>query len=400
MTTYGNNIGEIMTLSYSVGEMAAKVGVSVKTLQNWDKSGKLVASRSPTGRRLYSETQYLEISGNERYVRNGHDLDSVADKVVLITGGTGSLGNALVSRICDAAKRVVIYSRCELKQSRMQTKFSDKSNIRYMLGDIRDKGRLLQALRGVDICVHAACYKRIDSCAYNPFEAIKTNINGSVNVAEACIDREVGKVVFVSTDKSCEPGTLYGGTKFVSEQMFVNANNHSEGSSTIFSAIRYGNVYGSNGSVRHMFERQAREDGVISITHPDMTRFFMSLDDACDLVLFCANNMIGGEIFIPKMKSINIARYAEIFASGTPTKIIGLRGHEKIHENLISETERGHIVVCSDKYYKIIPPHVNMPGVGWDGNYPSEKTTPNVILSSRTAERFSDSEILEFDGAI
>jgi len=382
---------------YSIGEMAKKLGKSVKTLQRWDKNGTLSAFRHASNRRYYTQKQFLEASNRVNYIKDGTDLDAVRNKTVLITGATGSLGTKLTARICTVAKKIIVFSRCELKQANMQAQFSDKDNIRYMLGDIKDKERLDSALDGVDVCVHAACFKRIDSCSYNPFEAIKTNINGSVNVAEACIKRQVKKVIFVSTDKATESGTLYGGTKFVAEQMFINANNYSSRNSTIFSIVRYGNVYGSNGSVRHIFEKQAEENGVIGITHPEMTRFFMSLDDACDLVLFCANGMIGGEIYVPKMKSIEIVKYAEIFAPNTPIKIIGLRGHEKIHEKLISETEMLYVVKCNEKYYKIIPPHVNIPGLGWDVNYPEEKKTHKVTLSSNTAERFTNQEIMKFE---
>jgi len=266
-----------------------------------------------------------------------------------------------------------------------------------MLGDIKDKNRLLFALTGVDICIHAACYKRIDSCSYNPFEAVKTNVFGSMNVAEACIEKKISKVILISTDKATEPATLYGGTKFVAEQAFTNANNYSFRDGTILSAVRYGNVYGSNGSVRHIFDKQAKEDGELSITHKDMTRFFMSLDDACDLVLFCANNMIGGEIFVPKMKSIEIAKYAATAFPNIPQKIIGLRAHEKIHEKLISETEASYVVKCNEKYYKIVPPSVSISGIGWDGSYPCEKKEKPFVLSSDKADRFTKEELDMFE---
>lgn len=382
---------------YSTKEMAKKLGISTQTLRNWNKSKKLQAHRKPSGRMFYTHDQYLEVSGKDKYKRTGKDIDAIKNNVVLIIGGTGSLGNALTQRICDHAKKIIIYSRCELKQANMQSKFANKDNIRYMLGDIKDIDRLKVALSGVDICIHAACYKRIDSCSYNPIEAIKNNVNGSINVVEACIEKRIKKTILVSTDKACEPGTLYGGTKFVAEQLFVNANNYSSDNSTAFSAIRYGNVYGSNGSIRHIFEKQSNEDGILSITHPDMTRFFMSLGEACDLVLFCANKMIGGEIFIPRMKSIKIKKYAEIFSPNVPIKIIGLRGHEKIHEKLISETEKMYVVKCNDKYYKIIPPNANVPGLGWDINYPKEKKEKDIILSSDSVDRLTEQEIIDLE---
>lgn len=382
---------------YSTTEMAKKLGVSTQTLRNWDKEKKLVANRTPTNRMFYTHEQYLEISGKVKYKKTGQDVDAIIGKTVLITGGTGSLGNALTQHICDYAKKVIIYSRDELKQANMQQKFADKNNIRYFLGDVKDKDRLKTALKGVDICIHAACYKRIEFCSYNPSEAVKNNIIGSVNVAEACIENKVQKVIMVSTDKACESATLYGGTKFVSEQIFTNANNYSSRDGTILSSVRYGNVYGSRGSIRHLFDKQVKEDGIISITHEEMTRFFMSISDACDLVLYCANNMIGGEIFIPKMKSIQISEYAKSLYPNIPQKIIGLRGHEKIHEKLISETEENFVVKCNDKYYKIVPPPIKISGVIWDINYPDEKREQNFTLSSRTADRLSKEEIENFE---
>ena len=285
---------------YSTSEMAKKLGISMQTLRNWDKNKKLVANRKPSGRMFYTHDQYLEASGNTKYKCTGSDIDAVKNKVVLITGGTGSLGHALSERICKHAKKVIIYSRCELKQANMKQKFADQRNMRYLIGDIRDKARLAQALRGVDVCIHAACMKRVETCTYNPLEAVKSNIIGSMNVLEACIENKVPRSLLVSSDKACAPATLYGGTKFVAEQIFINGNNYAS-RDCVFTATRYGNVYASNGSVRQLFERQAKEEGKVKVTHKDMTRFFMSMDDAVNLNLFALNNAIGGEIFIPKL---------------------------------------------------------------------------------------------------
>ena len=323
------------------------------------------------------------------------DKKAFVDKVVLITGGTGSLGNALVERISDVAKKIIVYSRCELKQSKMRIKFADKDNIRYVIGDVRDKSRLSVAMRGVDICIHAACMKRVETCTYNPIEAVKSNVMGSVNVLEACIENGVARSLLVSTDKACNTATLYGGTKFVAEQVFINGNNYSTRDKTIFSATRYGNVYGSSGSVRHLFEKQAK-DGVIKITHPEMTRFFMSMDDAVDLNLFAISNMIGGEIFIPKLKSTEIMRFANVFAPGVPVDIIGLRGYEKIHEDLISKTEAMNTVDCGE-YYKIVPPDVTEQGCGWSREYPKEDRVNIGEYTSCSVKRFSDDELKKFD---
>lgn len=379
---------------YSTKQMAEKLGISVQTLRNWDKAGKLVASRTPTGRLFYSQEQYLEVSGKKKYITTGADLDAVVGKVVLITGGTGSLGHALTRHICDAAKKVVIYSRCELKQAKMREKFSDKTNIRYMIGDIRDKDRLSSALRGVDVCIHAACMKRVETCTYNPLEAVKSNVMGSVNVVEACIENKVSKALLVSTDKACAPATLYGGTKFVAEQVFINGNNYAT-RDTLFTVTRYGNVFGSNGSVRSLFESQANS-GILKVTHPEMTRFFMSMDEAVSLNLFALNNTIGGEIFIPKLKGTTIMAFAQTFAPGVPVEFIGLRGYEKIHEELISQTEMMYVVDLGYAY-KIVPPSVNVNAVGWDVDYPEEPKAEQFRYTSDNVKQFTPDELKEFD---
>ena len=380
---------------YSTTEMAEKLGVSVQTLRNWDKAGKLTAQRKPSGRMFYTHDQYLEISGKVKYMRDGSDLDAVQGKVVLITGGTGSLGHALTERICDVAKKVIIFSRCELKQARMANKFSDKINIRYMIGDIRDKERLSTALRSVDVCIHAACMKRVETCTYNPIEAVKSNVLGSVNVLEACLENDIERALLVSTDKACAPATLYGGSKFVAEQVFINGNNYSTRGKTVFTVTRYGNVYGSNGSVRHLFEQQAK-NGEVKVTHEEMTRFFMSMDEAVNLNLFALNNTIGGEIFIPKLKATTIMSFANTFAPGVPVKFIGLRGYEKIHEDLISKTEMLYTVDCG-KFYKIVPPGVTNRTLGWDISYPDEPKVEPFEYTSEAVETFTEEELREFD---
>ena len=381
---------------YSSAEMAKKLGISVQTIRNWNKNGVLVANRTPTGRMFYTHEQYLEMSGKTKYKCTGNDIDVVSGKVVLITGGTGSLGNAITERICDYAKKVIIYSRDELKQANMRQKFAEHDVVvRFLIGDIRDKERLMMAMKGVDVCIHAACMKRIETCTYNPLEAIKSNIIGSMNVLEACIANKVKKTLFVSTDKACEPATMYGGAKFVSEQLFINGNNYST-RDCIFTITRYGNVFGSNGSVRHLFEKQAKEMGKIKITHKEMTRFFMSLVAAVDLNLFALNHAIGGEIFIPKLKGTTMMKFAETFAPGVPIEFIGLRGYEKIHERLISETEATYVVDLG-KYYKIVPPGASDGVVGWDIGYPKEATMKSFNYSSNNVEQLTVEELKEFE---
>lgn len=383
---------------YSISEFAEKVGINEATLRNWHKSGSLMPAHiSPGGHRYYSNEQFLKISGQNKYVSDGSDLDAVRDKVVLITGGTGSLGNALTKRICDVAKKIIIFSRDELKQHQMRQKFANKENIRFMIGDVRDKDRLMYALRDVDICIHCASMKRIEVCQYNPVEAIKTIVIGSLNVMEACIENGVKKVLFISTDKSCAPATLYGGAKFVSEQLFISGNNYST-RDTVLTITRYGNVYASNGSMRHLFKKQAEENGEIEITHEDMTRFLMTIDQAVDLNLFALNNAkCGGEIFIPKLKAVKIVDYVKTFFPNLPTKIIGVRGYEKIHEDLISDTEMRYVVDCG-MYYKIIPSTVNIPQLGWDKNYPVEKTIEaSFKYNSGTVEQLTSQEIINME---
>lgn len=396
--THFNQSGVFNMATYTIGQMAKMLNKSQKTLREWDKKGVLAAKRTPSNRRFYTHDQYLKANNMDNYKKDGTGIDAIRGKVVLITGGTGSLGHALVERIADYAKKVIIYSRCELKQYNMSQKFFDKKNIRYLLGDIRDTERMTMALKGVDICIHAACMKRIDSCNYDPFESVKTNVVGSMNVIKACLVNKVSKAIMISTDKASSPATLYGGAKFVSEQMFTYGNNYSDvDRSTTFTGVRYGNIYGSNGSIKHIFERQLREKGKILVTHKEMTRFFMSLDNAVDLILYALNNCIGGDLFIPVMKAIKIVDFVKTFYPNVPIEFIGLRGHEKIHEELISETESRYVVKCDDKYYKIIPPAVNIPGVGWDLNYPDEKKMPPFRYSSDTSERLTGNELKKFD---
>jgi len=379
---------------YSISEMAEKLNISIQTLRNWDKNGTLVAKRKPSGHRFYTNEQFLKAAGKEKYIAGGTDLDAVRGKIVLITGGTGTLGNALTERIHSIAKKIIIFSRGELKQAEMQEKFARKENIRFMIGDIRDKDRLMFALHNVEVCVHAACMKRVDACSYNPFEAVKNNIIGSMNIVEACIENGIKRALMVSSDKACSAATLYGGTKFVAEQLFINGNNYSKRDGTIFMASRYGNVMGSNGSFRTTIETQAK-NGKIKITHKDMTRFFMSIDEAVNLNLFALNNSIGGEIFIPKLKASSLLQFAKAFAPNIPIEFVGIRGYEKIHEDLISDTEMLYTVDCDD-YYKILPPPDTC-GVGtkWDINYPKEPVIKPFRYSSDKVEKLTTEELRE-----
>lgn len=279
-------------------------------------------------------------------------------KVLLITGGTGSFGKMFIKTLLKQynPEKVIVYSRDELKQFEMANTppFNDE-RIRYFVGDVRDKERLLRALDGVDIVVHAAALKQIPSCEYNPFEAIKTNINGAQNIIEATIDRNVKKVVALSTDKACSPINLYGATKLCSDKLFIAGNAYVGRHETKFSVVRYGNVAGSRGSVIPLF-RKLIESGAkeLPITDERMTRFWLKLEEAVEIVLIALETMVGGELFVRKIPSIKMTDLAKAMAPHLPIKIIGIRPGEKIHEMMISADDARNTTEF-DKYYIIRP---------------------------------------------
>lgn len=271
----------------------------------------------------------------------------------LVTGATGSFGNAFVRRILDdGAKRVVILSRDELKQSEMRARFND-DRLRFFIGSVTDQKRVEQAMRGIDYVVHAAAMKRIDTCELNPAEAVMTNIMGTVAVAHAVIAQGVKRAVFLSTDKAASPNTHYGATKLAAERLWVQSNVYAAGTQTRLSATRYGNVIDSRGSVIPIFRAQA-ESGVLTITDPTMSRFWMRLDEAVELVLFAFREMKGGEVFIPKIPSATIANVAKAVAPNATWETIGTRRGEKLHEMLISEDEARDARSYPD-HYRIEP---------------------------------------------
>jgi len=276
----------------------------------------------------------------------------VTDKTVLITGGTGSFGNKMTETLLNKfnIRKLIILSRDEFKQSEMAKKFPEnKYPIRYFLGDIRDRGRLDFAFKGVDIIFHAAALKQVPALEYNPFEAIKTNILGTQNVIEASIVCGVKKVICVSTDKCVNPVNLYGATKLCFEKLVI-AGNAMSGGTTQFSVLRYGNVFGSRGSVVPLFLEQVKT-GNLTITDERMTRFTMTLDSAINFVLNCASEMIGGEIFVPKLYSYTILQVAKIIANNINNiNITGIRPGEKIHELMISDSESYLAIDNNDKY--------------------------------------------------
>ncbi|NFE73505.1 UDP-N-acetylglucosamine 4,6-dehydratase (inverting) [Clostridium botulinum] len=284
------------------------------------------------------------------------------EKTILITGGTGSFGKKFVERILDEynPKKIIIYSRDEFKQDIMKKEFSIKytskiNKLRFFIGDIRDKDRLYRALNGVDYVIHAAAMKQVPACEYNPFEAIKTNINGAQNIVDACIDSKVKKCVALSTDKAVNPINLYGGTKLVSDKLFISGNAYSGGEGTIFSVVRYGNVAGSRGSVIPFFN-QLLEKGekVLPITDFRMTRFWITLDEGVDLVFKALKESKGGETYISKIPSFKITDLAKAMCKDVDMKEVGIREGEKLHEAMINSDD-SRMTYEYDKHYIIYP---------------------------------------------
>jgi UDP-N-acetylglucosamine 4,6-dehydratase len=267
----------------------------------------------------------------------------ICDQSILLTGGTGSFGKAFVRSVlehCPKVKRLVIFSRDELKQFEMREEFPEAKypSLRYFIGDVRDPQRLRRAMDGIDTVVHAAALKQVPAAEYNPFEFIQTNVIGAQNVIDACLDTNVRRVVALSTDKAAAPINLYGATKLCSDKLFIAANNIIGNRELRFSVVRYGNVMGSRGSVIPFFLRQAKQ-GEITITHQEMTRFNISLDEGVQMVLWALANGAGGEIFVPKIPSYHINDVAEAIAPNITPTIIGMRPGEKIHEEMITSSD-------------------------------------------------------------
>ncbi len=277
------------------------------------------------------------------------------EQTILLTGGTGSFGKALTETMLKSVhpKKLIIFSRDELKQSEMKMQFDDPS-IRYFIGDVRDRDRLKRAMNGVGIVVHAAALKQVPACEYNPLEAVKTNIIGAANIIDAALDMGVQKVLALSTDKAVNPINLYGATKLVAEKLFVQANAYSGTLATRFSCVRYGNVVGSRGSVIPIFKRQ-RKSGVITLTDERMTRFWITLEQVIRFAIDAVELMRGGEVFVPKIPSMKIIDVADVLAPACTKKIIGIRPGEKLHEVLISKDE-SRMALEFDDMYIIQPP--------------------------------------------
>jgi len=284
------------------------------------------------------------------------------NKSILVTGGTGSFGRAFVRTVLErypGVRRLVIYSRDELKQFEMSQELSPQrySALRYFIGDVRDQDRLRRALEGIDIVVHAAALKQVPAAEYNPFECIKTNVLGAQNVIEACLDSSVSNVVALSTDKAAAPINLYGATKLCSDKLFTAANNIRGARDLRLSVVRYGNVIGSRGSVVPLFLAQ-RSSGVFPVTDLTMTRFNISLDEGVEMVLWALENALGGEIFVPKIPSYRITDLAEAIGPECEVKVVGIRPGEKIHEEMITASDSLNTVDLGP-YYAILPSAVD-----------------------------------------
>lgn len=274
---------------------------------------------------------------------------------ILITGGTGSFGHAFVPLTLEKfnPRRLVIYSRDEMKQWEMAKMYGDDPRVRFFIGDVRDKDRLSRALNGIDYVVHAAATKIVPTAEYNPFECVKTNVFGAMNLIDACIDQGVKKVVALSTDKASSPANLYGATKLTSDKLFIAGNSYSGSGDTSFSVVRYGNVMGSRGSVIPFFLGLAHK-GVLPITDNRMTRFMITLEQGVDLVWRAFEDMVGGEIYVKKIPSMKITDIASAVAPLATQEIIGIRPGEKLHEQMIGSEDAPHTYEYPE-YYKVLP---------------------------------------------
>lgn len=316
-------------------------------------------------------------------------------KSVLITGGTGSFGQRFAEVVLrdHAPLKVIIFSRDELKQYEMRQRFdqSERERLRFFIGDVRDKDRLYRAFDGVDIVVHAAALKQVPACEYNPVEAINTNVLGGSNVVDAAIDRGVDRVIALSTDKAANPINLYGATKLCSDKLFTAANSYSGRAGTRFSVVRYGNVLGSRGSVIPFFLKM-RETGVLPITDPRMTRFWITLEQGVDFVISSFERMQGGEIFVPKIPSMNIVDLAEAIAPECEINIVGIRPGEKLHEVMIPEDD-ARSTVEYDTYFAILPSFHDWTSDVWDINGGTRCPDGFRYSSDTNTQWLSDNEL-------
>jgi UDP-N-acetylglucosamine 4,6-dehydratase/5-epimerase len=319
------------------------------------------------------------------------------DKSILITGGTGSFGKAFVKTVLErypGIRRLVVYSRDELKQYEMAQKFPDSlyPGIRYFIGDVRDEPRLRRALEGVDIVIHAAALKQVPAAEYNPFECIKTNVLGAQNLIEACLDSKVERVVALSTDKAAAPINLYGATKLCSDKLFIAANNIQGSRGIRFSVVRYGNVMGSRGSVIPFFLAR-RNSGVLPITDTRMTRFNISLQEGVDMVLWSLEHAEGGELLVPKIPSYRICDVATAIAPDAKQEVVGIRPGEKIHEEMITSSDSLNTVDMGH-YYAILPVSADYSIEDYCRRRDAHPVEPGFAYNSGTNPDFLDVEQL------
>ncbi len=370
MADYKRNISCLNGELFSIRQASEKLGVPATTLRHWEKvlQGVWKPSRTKGGQRRYSAKD-MDVLLKVKHLSENMSLAAVretllkdgdqeekgvffdwTDKLVLVTGGTGSFGKAFVRYLLKEhhPRAVRVYSRDELKQYQMQKEFDD-SRLRFLIGDVRDRKRLIKAARKVDVIIHAAAMKHVPICEYNPFEAVKTNVWGTQNVIDAALENEVSNVIILSTDKAVNPVNLYGATKLCAEKVFVHANVYSGDRPTRFACVRYGNVIGSRGSVIPLFLEQMK-NGYVTVTDPRMTRFWLTLSEAVRLVVRALSMMNGGEIFVPRIPSMKITDLAKAIAPGCRQKIIGIRPGEKLHELLISECEGWYTDELDDLY--------------------------------------------------
>ncbi|MFC1624240.1 UDP-N-acetylglucosamine 4,6-dehydratase (inverting) [Candidatus Omnitrophota bacterium] len=304
-------------------------------------------------------------------------------KIILITGGTGSFGRKFSEVLLTRynPKKVIIYSRDELKQYEMQQCLKNYKNVRFFIGDVRDKERLLMAFHGVDFVLHAAALKQVPAMEYNPAEAVKTNTIGAMNIVDVAIERKVKKVIALSTDKACNPINLYGATKLCADKLFIAGNSYSGSAKTAFSVVRYGNVAGSRGSVVPFFKQKIKE-GVLPITDKRMTRFFITLDQAVGFVIRCFEIMQRGELFVPRIPSVKITELAKVMAPECKIRFTSARPGEKLHEVMISEDDARNTLEFKDHY--IINPSFPL----WkDKKYHKRKRMPDGFRYSSDTNR-------------
>ena len=325
---------------------------------------------------------------------NSSKINYLNKSSILITGGTGSFGKAFVKKTLKKYPevKITIFSRDEMKQWDMALEYKDDNRVKFIIGDIRDKEGISRALDGINLVIHAAATKIVPIAEYNPFECIKTNIDGAMNLIDACIDKNISKVVALSTDKASNPINLYGATKLAADKLFLSANSEDKSHKTIFSVVRYGNVMNSRGSVIPYF-LNIKKNGVFPITDTRMTRFMISLEQAVNLVWRSVNEMYGGEIFIKKIPSMNIMEIAKAIDSKIKIKIVGIRPGEKIHEQMIGVEDAPYTYEYDD-YYKILPAIY-----GWSedkkriGN--GKKVAENFIYDSYSNKQYMSAEELK-----